>query len=138
MPTFTRFETHDVRFPTSQHLDGSDAMNPDPDYSAAYLVIGTDAADGLEGHGFAFTIGRGNDVQVAAIQALAGHLLGRDVETVLTDMGAAWRSFIDDSQLRWLGPEKGVMNMAISAVVNALWDLKAKQAGLPLWTCSPG
>ncbi|WP_432487534.1 L-fuconate dehydratase [Kineococcus sp. SYSU DK018] len=133
MSTFTRFETHDVRFPTSRDLDGSDAMNPDPDYSAAYLVIGTDDPDGLTGHGFAFTIGRGNDVQVVAIRALAGHLLGRDVQEVLGDMGATWRSFADDSQLRWLGPEKGVMHMAVSAVVNALWDLKAKRAGLPLW-----
>src|SRR3954464_13935462 len=126
-------ETFDVRFPTSRHLDGSDAMNPDPDYSAAYLVIGTDAGDGLEGHGFAFTIGRGNDVQVAAIDALADHVLGRDVDQLLEDMGASWRLLVDDSQLRWLGPEKGVMHMAISAVVNALWDLKAKRAGLPLW-----
>ena len=130
---FTGFRTLDVRFPTSRHLDGSDAMNPDPDYSAAYLVIGTDAGDGLEGHGFAFTIGRGNDVQVAAIEALAGHVLGRDVEEVLGDMGATWRSFVDDSQLRWLGPEKGVVHMAVGAVVNALWDLRAKRAGLPLW-----
>ncbi|WP_183392440.1 enolase C-terminal domain-like protein [Kineococcus radiotolerans] len=130
---FTRFETLDVRFPTSRHLDGSDAMNPDPDYSAAYLVLGTDDPRSPEGHGFAFTIGRGNDVQVAAIEALAGHVLGRDVEEVLGDMGATWRSFADDSQLRWLGPEKGVMHMAVSAVVNALWDLKAKRAGLPLW-----
>jgi L-fuconate dehydratase len=108
-------------------------MNPDPDYSAAYLVIGTDAGDGLEGHGFAFTIGRGNDVQVAAIAALADHVLGRDVDGLLDDMGATWRLLVDDSQLRWLGPEKGVMHMAIAAVVNALWDLKAKRAGLPLW-----
>src|SRR4051812_21733303 len=108
-------------------------MNPDPDYSAAYVVIGTDAGDGLEGHGFAFTIGRGNDVQVAAINALAGHLLGLDVDRALTDMGATSRSLVDDSHLRWLGPEKGVMHMAIGAVVNALWDLRAKRAGLPLW-----
>jgi L-fuconate dehydratase len=133
MATITRFETHDVRFPTSRSLDGSDAMNPDPDYSAAYLVLGTDAGDGLEGHGFAFTIGRGNDVQVAAIAALADHVLGRDVDGLLDDMGTTWRLLIDDSQLRWLGPEKGVMHMAIAAVVNALWDLKAKRAGLPLW-----
>ncbi|WP_106213091.1 L-fuconate dehydratase [Kineococcus rhizosphaerae] len=133
MARFTSFTTHDVRFPTSRDLDGSDAMNPDPDYSAAYVVIGTDAGDGLEGHGFAFTIGRGNDVQVAAIEALAGHVLGRDVDAALDDMGATWKSFVDDSQLRWLGPEKGVMHMAISAVVNALWDLRAKRAGLPLW-----
>ncbi|MEV6493364.1 enolase C-terminal domain-like protein [Actinoplanes sp. NPDC051633] len=133
MSRFVSFRTHDVRFPTSHTLDGSDAMNPDPDYSAAYLVIGTDDGDGLEGHGFAFTIGRGNDVQVAAISALAGHVLGLDVDTTLADMGATARSFVDDSQLRWLGPEKGVMHMAIGAVVNALWDLRAKRAGLPLW-----
>src|SRR3954453_15405832 len=108
-------------------------MNPDPDYSAAYLVLGTDAGDGLEGHGFAFTIGRGNEVQVAAIATLADHVLGRDVDELLGDMGAAWRLLGDDSQLGWVGPEKGVMHMAISAVVTALWDLKAKRAGLPLW-----
>src|SRR3954470_15672747 len=100
MSRFVSFRTHDVRFPTSRTLDGSDAMNPDPDYSAAYVVIGTDAGDGLEGHGFAFTIGRGNEVQVAAINALAGHLLGLDVDTTLADMGATARSFVDDSQLR--------------------------------------
>jgi len=130
---FVSFHTHDVRFPTSRTLDGSDAMNPDPDYSAAYLVIGTDAGDGLEGHGFTFTTGRGNDVQVVAINALADHVLGLDVESALADMGATARSLVDDSQLRWLGPEKGVMHMAIGAVVNALWDLRAKRAGLPLW-----
>jgi L-fuconate dehydratase len=133
MSRFVSFRTHDIRFPTSRTMDGSDAMNPDPDYSAAYVVIGTDAGDGMEGHGFAFTIGRGNDVQVAAIDALADHVLGRDVDSVLADMGATARSFVDDSQLRWLGPEKGVMHMAISAVVNALWDLRARRAGLPLW-----
>jgi L-fuconate dehydratase len=130
---FVALDTHDIRFPTSRELDGSDAMNPDPDYSAAYVVLRTDAADGHEGHGFAFTIGRGNDVQVAAIEALADHVLGRDVDSVLSDMGATYRSLVDDSQLRWLGPEKGVMHMAIAAVVNALWDLRAKRAGLPLW-----
>jgi L-fuconate dehydratase len=133
MSRFTSFHTYDVRFPTSRTFDGSDAMNTDPDYSAAYLIIGTDDEDDFEGHGFAFTIGRGNDVQVAAIESLADHLLGRNVEEILTDMGATWRLFVDDSQLRWLGPEKGVMHMAVSAVVNALWDLRAKRAGLPLW-----
>ncbi|MFC3999096.1 enolase C-terminal domain-like protein [Nocardiopsis sediminis] len=133
MARITSFTTTDVRFPTSRTLDGSDAMNPDPDYSAAYLVIGTDAGDGHTGHGFAFTIGRGNDVQVAAIDLLGPHLLGRDLDSVLGDMGATWRSLVHDSQLRWLGPEKGVMHMAVSAAVNALWDLKAKRAGLPLW-----
>ncbi|TMR08373.1 L-fuconate dehydratase [Nonomuraea turkmeniaca] len=120
-------ETHDVRFPTSRELDGSDAMNPDPDYSAAYVVLKTD--DGFEGHGFAFTIGRGNDIQTTAISALEPYVLGRDVE----DLGALYKNMVNDSQLRWLGPEKGVMHMAISAVVNGLWDLKAKRAGKPLW-----
>ena len=126
-------ETSDVRFPTSTSLDGSDAMNPDPDYSAAYVRVRTDSEDGLEGHGFVFTIGRGNNVQVEAIRTLAGHLVGRDVEALLDDMGATWRELVHDSQLRWLGPEKGVMHMAIGAAVNALWDIKAKRAGLPLW-----
>jgi L-fuconate dehydratase len=129
----TALETADVRFPTSAQLDGSDAMNPDPDYSAACVRLRTDAADGLDGHGFVFTIGRGNDVQVAALDALAGHLVGRDVEALLADLGGAWRELVYDSQLRWLGPEKGVMHMAIGGVVNALWDLRAKREGRPLW-----
>ena len=133
MAVITAVETFDIRFPTSLSLDGSDAMNPDPDYSAAYLVIRTDAADGLEGHGFVFTIGRGNDVEVAAIEALRDHLVGLDVDALLGDMGAASRLLTHDSQLRWLGPEKGVIHMAIGAVVNALWDLRAKRAGEPLW-----
>ena len=133
MSTIVGVETSDIRFPTSTSLDGSDAMNPDPDYSAAYLRILTDSEDSLEGHGFVFTIGRGNDVQVAAIDTLRPYLLGRNVEELIGSMGATWREFVWDSQLRWLGPEKGVMHMAIGAVVNALWDLKAKRAGLPLW-----
>jgi len=126
-------ETSDIRFPTSLSLDGSDAMNPDPDYSAAYVIVRTDAEDGIEGHAFVFTIGRGNDVQVAGIDALADHLVGREIEPLLDDMGGTFRDIIGDSQLRWLGPEKGVMHMAIGAVINALWDIKAKRAGLPLW-----
>ena len=126
-------DTYDIRFPTSRELDGSDAMNPNPDYSAAYVVIRTDVDDGLAGHGFAFTIGRGNDVQVAAIHALSPYLIGRSITELLDDMGATWRQLVHDPQLRWLGPEKGVMHMAISAVVNALWDLRAKRAGKPLW-----
>ncbi|HET6672600.1 MAG TPA: fuconate dehydratase, partial [Agromyces sp.] len=133
MSTIVSVDTRDIRFPTSLELDGSDAMNPDPDYSAAYLTIRTDAADGLAGHAFVFTIGRGNDVQVAALDALREHLLGQDVEALLGDMGSAWRLLAHDSQLRWLGPEKGVMHMAIGAAINALWDLKAKRAGVPLW-----
>ncbi len=123
--------THDLRFPTSTQLDGSDAMNPDPDYSAAYVVITTDADDA--GHGFAFTIGRGNDVQVAAIRALEPFVVGLPAEETLADLGGLWRTLVHDSQLRWLGPEKGVMHMAVGAVVNALWDLKAKRAGKPVW-----
>jgi L-fuconate dehydratase len=108
-------------------------MNPDPDYSAAYLILRTDADDGLSGHGFTFTIGRGNDVQVAAIEALRDHVVGRDVAEICADPGIVNRALIGDSQLRWLGPEKGVMHMAIGAVVNAVWDLAAKRAGVPLW-----
>ena len=131
MTRIVSLDTTDIRFPTSLSLDGSDAMNLDPDYSAAYVQVVTDA--GEAGHAFVFTIGRGNDVQVAAIDALAGHLVGQELEPLLEDMGATWRGLIGDSQLRWLGPEKGVMHMAIGAVVNALWDLKAKRAGMPLW-----
>jgi len=129
----TALETADVRFPTSLSLDGSDAMNPDPDYSAAYLRVCTDAPDELVGHAFVFTIGRGNDVQVAAVAALGAYLIGRNVEELLADLGAVWRELVYDSQLRWLGPEKGVMHMAVGAVVNALWDLLAKREGKPLW-----
>ncbi|GAA2059829.1 L-fuconate dehydratase [Catenulispora yoronensis] len=133
MSRVTGLQTFDVRFPTSRELDGSDAMNPDPDYSAAYLILRTDAEDGLSGHGFTFTIGRGNDVQVAAIEALREHVVGLDVDAVCADPGIVSRALIGDSQLRWLGPEKGVMHMAIGAVVNAVWDLAARRAGVPLW-----
>ena len=133
MSRIVALRTADVRFPTSQLLDGSDAMNKDPDYSAAYVELVTDAGDGLSGHGFTFTTGRGNDLQVAAIRVLEPMLLGRDVETLLSDLGEACRSLVYDSHLRWLGPEKGVVHMAIGAVVNAIWDLAAKRAGQPLW-----
>lgn len=128
---FTHFTVSDVRFPTSRQRDGSDAMNVDPDYSAAYVVVHT--SDGGTGHGFVFTIGRGNEVAVAAIQAVESLVVGLNVEDVLADMGAFWRRLTRDSQLRWLGPEKGVMHMGIGAVVNAVWDLYAKRVGLPLW-----
>ncbi|MEU1195059.1 L-fuconate dehydratase [Streptomyces sp. NPDC005813] len=129
----TAVDTYDIRFPTSRELDGSDAMNPDPDYSAAYVVLRTDDVDLPEGHGFTFTIGRGNDVQVAAIEALRGHVIGRPVDELCADPGSLGRDLIGDSQLRWLGPEKGVMHMAIGAVLNAVWDLAAKRARKPLW-----
>lgn len=135
--TVTDFEVHDIRFPTSEQLDGSDAMNPDPDYSAAYVVLRTDAADhdggGIEGHGFCFTIGRGNEVMAAAIQSLRPYVVGRPVPRTAADLGALYRDLTHDSQLRWLGPEKGVMHMAAGAVVNAAWDLAAKRADRPVW-----
>jgi L-fuconate dehydratase len=122
--------TVDVRFPTHETLAGSDAMNPDPDYSAAYLRLDTEIGSG---HGFTFTIGRGNDIQVAAIEAVVRMIADVDVDTLLSDMGDTWRRLVHDSPLRWLGPEKGVVHMAIGAVINALWDLRAKRAGQPLW-----
>ncbi len=133
MSVITALETHDIRFPTSRELDGSDAMNPDPDYSAAYVILRTDDAHGLAGHGFVFTIGRGNDVQTAAYTALQPLVLGRRVGDIIGDLGAFACSLTHDSQLRWLGPEKGVMHMAIGAVVNAAWDMAARAAGKPVW-----
>lgn len=133
MSTITEVEATDVRFLTSRTLDGSDAMNPDPDYSAAYVRIHTDASNAQVGHGFVFTIGRGNEIEVMAIRSLGLSLVGRNVESLLDDMGSTWRELVHDSQPRWLGPEKGVVHMAIGALINALWDLKAKRAGLPLW-----
>ena len=127
----TGFEVYDIRFPTSEELDGSDAMNPDPDYSAAYVVLRT--TEGAEGHGFCFTIGRGNEVTAAAIEALRPYVVGRSAPHTAADLAALYFEVTHDSQLRWLGPEKGVMHMAAGAVVNAAWDLAAKHAGLPVW-----
>ena len=133
MPTkITQLLTRDIRFPTSRSLDGSDAMNPDPDYSAAYVILRT-AAGGPEGHGLAFTIGRGNEICVAAIEALRPLVVGQTLETFAANPGAFWRHLTGDSQLRWIGPEKGAIHLATAAVVNALWDLYAKTAGKPLW-----
>lgn len=129
--TDVRFK--DVRFPTSRTLDGSDAMNADPDYSAAYVILTTDHPDGYEGHGLTFTIGRGNDICVKAIAALAPLIKGLSMEEITGDMAGFWRNMVGDSQLRWLGPEKGVIHLATAAVVNAVWDLYAKMAGKPLW-----
>ena len=133
MATFVSFETLDLRFPTSLELDGSDAMNPAPDYSAAYLIVRTDLPGDAAGHGFVFTTGRGNDVQTEAIRALEPWVVGRDVDDTLGDLGQLSRRLTGDPQLRWLGPEKGVMHMAAGAVLNALWDLRSKRAGQPLW-----
>src|SRR5919198_909485 len=129
----TRAVTRDVRFPTSLTLAGSDAMNPDPDYSAAYVVLETDHPSGVAGHGLTFTIGRGTEVCVAAIEALAPHLVGANVEDVIEDLGGSWRRLVTDTHLRWLGPEKGVIHLATAALVNAVWDLYAKLEEKPLW-----
>ena len=136
-PRIVALDCFDVRFPTSRQLDGSDAMNRDPDYSAAYAVLRTDRP-GLEGHALCFTIGRGNDVVVAAIAALRPHVVGRLATDMTGDLGRLSAELIADSQLRWLGPEKGVIHMAIGAIVNAAWDLAAKLAGQPLWKLLAG
>src|SRR5712671_1205251 len=133
MSTITELDVLDIRFPTSRELDGSDAMNPDPDYSAAYVILRTDATDGLTGHGLTFTIGRGTEVVVAAVRALAPLVVGRSTDELFPAMGAFWRGLVGDSQLRWIGPEKGAIHLATAAVVNAAWDLVAKRAGLPVW-----
>jgi L-fuconate dehydratase len=132
MATITAVRTYDVRFPTSVGRDGSDAMHKDADYSAAYVVLETDSP-GLAGYGFTFTIGRGNDLVTEAVRQRAVPLVGRDVDGLCRDLGAAYRELGADSQLRWLGPEKGVVHLALAAVVNALWDLAARRAGKPLW-----
>lgn len=131
MTRITNVRTHDLRFPTSQHLDGSDAMNPDPDYSAAYVVLETNGIH--EGHGLTFTIGRGNEICVAAINALSALLKGLELAWITEDMGRFWRYITGDSQLRWIGPDKGAIHLATAAIVNAVWDLWAKEAGKPVW-----
>jgi L-fuconate dehydratase len=134
MPTrILRVAARDIRFPTSRTLDGSDAMNLDPDYSAAYVVLETDHPDGLKGHGLTFTIGRGTELCVMAVELLAPHVAGRTLEEIAADMAGFWRGLVADSQLRWLGPEKGVVHLATAALVNAVWDLYAKVEGKPLW-----
>lgn len=134
MTTIRRVEVQDIRFPTSRELDGSDAMNAAPDYSATYVILHTDAHDGHAGHGLTFTIGRGNEICVAAVQSLTPRLEGRTLESITSDMGAFWRDLTSgDSQLRWLGPEKGVIHLASAAMINAVWDLWAKRESKPVW-----
>src|SRR5579864_619816 len=128
-----RAVTYDIRFPTSRSGTGSDAMNTDPDYSAAYVVLETDHPGGLAGHGLTFTIGRGTEVCVAAIEALAPQVVGTTIEELVADLGGFWRRLVTDSQLRWLGPEKGVIHLATAAIVNAVWDLYAKLESKPVW-----
>ena len=127
----THATTHDIRFPTSRALDGSDAMNAAPDYSAAYVIL--HGSDGTTGHGMTFTIGRGNELCCAAIESLVALIAGRELDGLLGDLGAAWKLVTGDSQLRWTGPEKGVIHLAGAAVMNALWDMAAKRAGKPVW-----
>jgi L-fuconate dehydratase len=131
--TITDVEVIDLRFPTSRSLDGSDAMNPDPDYSAAYVILRTDSEAGHAGHGLTFTIGRGNELCVAAVEAFAPFVCGVDLDVITSDLGGFWRRLAGDSQLRWVGPEKGVIHLATAALVNAVWDLYAKVQGVPLW-----
>jgi len=132
MTRITDLRVFDIRFPTSQSLDGSDAMNPDPDYSAAYVVLDTDA-DGLAGHGLTFTIGRGNEIVCLAIEALKHLVIGLELDWIKENPGRFWHFVTGDSQLRWIGPDKGAMHLATGAVVNAVWDLLAKEAGKPVW-----
>ncbi|XP_051826330.1 mitochondrial enolase superfamily member 1 isoform X1 [Antechinus flavipes] len=129
----TRLSVHDVRFPTSLGAHGSDAMHTDPDYSAAYVIIETDAKDGLKGYGITFTLGKGTEVVVCAIKALSHHVLNKDLGDIVRDFRGFYRQLTSDGQLRWIGPEKGVVHLATAAVLNALWDLWAKQEGKPLW-----
>lgn len=137
MATITSFEIIDIRFPTSLNADGSDAVNKDADYSAAYVVLHTDGQDAsggeLRGHGLTFTIGRGNDIVCMAAEQFANRLVGLDVDAMAADMGGTYLSFSTDSQMRWLGPEKGVVHLALAAVMNAAWDLAGRLAGKPVW-----
>ncbi len=131
--TITEVVALDIRFPTSERLDGSDAMNERPDYSAAYVILRTSGADGLEGHGITFTTGRGNELCVAAVAALRPLVVGRTLASIVDDFAGFWYGLVGDGQLRWVGPEKGVIHLATAAVVNAVWDLYAKAEGKPLW-----
>ncbi|WP_028003954.1 L-fuconate dehydratase [Sinorhizobium meliloti] len=132
MTRITDLRVFDLRFPTSASLDGSDAMNPDPDYSAAYVILDTDRP-GLAGHGLTFTIGRGNDICCMTIEAMRHLVVGQDISNILKHPGRFWRHLTSDSQLRWIGPEKGAIHLATGAIVNAVWDLLAKHAGKPVW-----
>jgi L-fuconate dehydratase len=129
----TGLTVRDIRFPTSSGLDGSDAMNPDPDYSSAYVVLQTDDPAGRAGHGQTFTIGRGNELCVAGVRALEHRVVGLSLESLTADMAGFWRHITADSQLRWVGPDKGVIHLATAAIVNAVWDLWAKAQGKPVW-----
>ncbi|KAJ5698572.1 enolase C-terminal domain-like protein [Penicillium macrosclerotiorum] len=131
MTTITGFTSHDVRFPTSLDQVGSDGMNRGPDYSAAYCILQTDSEH--NGYGMTFTIGRGNDLICSAIDLLAPLIVNRKLEELVQNWAQTWRYLTSDSQLRWVGPEKGVVHMALGAVVNAIWDLWGRSEGKPVW-----
>ncbi len=131
--TITNVIVRDIRFPTSATLDGSDAVNVDPDYSATYVTLETGSPHGLRGYGLTFTNGRGNEVCVAAVHALKHHVVGKTLESLVANLGGFWNQITSDSQVRWLGPEKGVIHLAAAALVNAVWDLYARAEGVPLW-----
>ena len=132
MTTITALHVLDVRAPTSRTLAGSDAVHTDPDYSVAYVVLATDDAV-LRGHGFTFTLGRGTEVVAAAIRALESLVIGRDLDEITSQFGLWHRELTNETQLRWLGPDKGVIHLAVAAIVNAVWDLWAKREGKPVW-----
>jgi L-fuconate dehydratase len=131
--TITALTVRDIRTPTSRTLAGSDAVHTDPDYSAAYVVLHSDAPSGIAGHGITFTLGRGTEVVIAAIHALAPIVVGRTLQSMTDDMAGFWRALTGESQLRWIGPEKGAIHLATAAIVNAVWDLWAKSEGKPVW-----
>jgi L-fuconate dehydratase len=131
--TITALRVLDIRTPTSRTLAGSDAVHSDPDYSATYVILETDDRHGLAGHGLTFTIGRGNEVCVKAVEALAPLVVGLTLESIVADTAGFWRRLTGDSQLRWIGPEKGAIHLATAAIVNAMWDLYAKTEGKPVW-----
>lgn len=132
MLSITSAEIKDIRFPTSKYKHGSDAMNPDPDYSAAYIILKTNQPE-LEGHGLTFTIGRGNEIVCAALDAIKYHVLGKSLASITSNWAGFWKQITSDSQIRWLGPEKGVVHLATGALINAVWDLHAKVERKPLW-----
>ena len=131
MTKITNIKSYDLRFPTSKYLDGSDAMNPDPDYSAAYIILETDGK--FEGHGLTFTIGRGNELCISAFQTLKPLIIGLELSWIKENMGRFWRYITGDSQIRWIGPDKGVVHLATGAIVNAIWDLWAKVEQKSVW-----
>ena len=130
-PKITNVRVLDLRFPTSLQQIGSDAVNRDPDYSAAYCILETDA--GVEGHGLTFTLGRGTELCVSALQYLSRYVQGRHLSSLTDDLAAFSRQLTGDTQFRWLGPEKGVIHLSAAALINAVWDLWAKAEGKPVW-----